>query len=137
MDCTTMNPVEQMTESLRLLHPRGSTFEIRILNIPNGDYPKYTMSGYFRDPVCAAKPVIGYELDGKAPIYVTLNPCLPALYARCKERLETRPASTTSDAEIQRRRWLLVDFDPTRPAGTSSTDAQLQLAHETCETVCT
>lgn len=35
-----------------------------------------------------------------------------------------RARSTTSDSDILRRCWLFFDFDPRRPAGISSTDAE-------------
>jgi hypothetical protein len=57
-------------------------------------------------------------------IYITLNPVLPALLARAVNRLRERAEITTSDSDILRRRWLLIDFDPVRPAGISSTDAE-------------
>ena len=50
-------------------------------------------------------------------VYVTLNPVvLPA------ER------STATDADVVERTGLLIDIDPVRPAGTSSTDAELEAA---------
>lgn len=35
-----------------------------------------------------------------------------------------------TDANVIRRRWLLIDFDPVRPKDTSATNAQLAAAHE-------
>jgi putative DNA primase/helicase len=56
------------------------------------------------------------RLSGKAPgIYWTLNPVDPALLGG------TRAAT---DRDVLRRRWLLIDCDPRRPADTSATDAE-------------
>ncbi|KFB74371.1 MAG: hypothetical protein AW09_000341 [Candidatus Accumulibacter phosphatis] len=60
-----------------------------------------------------------------AAVYVILNPIDPQLLARYCNRVEIGASSTTTDAQITRRLWLLLDFDPTRPTDTSATDAQL------------
>jgi len=41
--------------------------------------------------------------------------------------------STTADALIIKRRWLLVDCDPVRPVGISATDREKEAAWERCE----
>ena len=60
-----------------------------------------------------------------------------ALLARAVNRFVERAKPTTSDADILHRRWLLVDFDPVRPAQISSTElehsAALALAREARE----
>jgi len=63
-----------------------------------------------------------------AAVYVTLNPIDQQLLARYCNRVEMGALATTTDAQVTRRRWLLLDFDPTRPADTSATDAQLESA---------
>jgi hypothetical protein len=74
---------------------------------------------------CAAK----LDATGKySGICITLNPCNPALLARCCNRVETYTETATSDPDIIRRRWLLIDFDPKRPPGISSTDREHQRA---------
>lgn len=65
------------------------------------------------------------RLDGNVPgIYITLNPCNRALLARAANRLRERAEITTSDTDILRRRRLLIDCDPRKPAGISSTDEE-------------
>jgi CRISPR/Cas system endoribonuclease Cas6 (RAMP superfamily) len=64
-------------------------------------------------------------------IYVTLNEVNPALLSRRSNRIKIRLGkkdSTTSDADILRRRWLPIDIDPLRPSGVSSTDEEHTLA---------
>lgn len=63
-----------------------------------------------------------------AAVYVTLNSIDPQLLSRYANRIEVGAATTTTDAQVTRRRWLLLDFDPTRPTDTSATDAQLEAA---------
>ena len=60
-----------------------------------------------------------------AAVYVTLNPVDPQLLSRYNNRIEGFASTTTTDKQVTRRRWLLVDIDPVRPSGTSATDAQL------------
>jgi hypothetical protein len=68
-------------------------------------------------------------------IYITLNPVNPQLLSRYHNRVEEHADKSTSDRDILRRRWLLVDLDPVRPAETSSSDAQLSAARAAAERV--
>ncbi|MGA8595761.1 MAG: hypothetical protein WB676_13675 [Bryobacteraceae bacterium] len=106
-----------ITNSARLLMAPGGVHEVRI--------PKAgrfgTISGCFDDPEKLAAAV--EEFDGCYPaIYISLNPCNPALLARADNRLKPYTEQTTSDNYILRRRWLGIDFDPVRPSGISSTN---------------
>ena len=86
-----------------------------------------TVSGYFQDPIALYRAAKGW--DGRVPgVYVTLNPVNPALLARAKNRIQTHAKVTTSDTDILRRVWLLIDCDPVRPADISSTEAEHQAA---------
>jgi P4 family phage/plasmid primase-like protien len=82
-----------------------------------------TISGYFDDVEKLASAVT--QNDGKGPgVYITLNPVDPALLARAANRAKPYAQATTTDRDIQRRRWLLIDLDPERPSGISSTDTE-------------
>ena len=62
---------------------------------------------------------------------MTLNPVNPDLLARANNRLvDAKQGATTSDRDIERRRWLLIDLDPERPSGISSTETEHQAAIE-------
>jgi hypothetical protein len=61
-------------------------------------------------------------------VYITLNPVDPQLLSRYSNRIETFAKSTTTDKDVTRRRWLLIDLDPVRPSGTSATASQLEAA---------
>lgn len=70
---------------------------------------------------CAAER----DASGKyAGIYITLNPCEPSLLARCCNRLQPYAEVTTSDLDVLKRSWLLIDCDPKRPSGISSTEKE-------------
>ena len=113
------SPCDEILRAVRLLMAPGDVHEVRILKAGS----EGTVSGYFDDPSAVVNEVEKY--DGKAPaVFITLNPCKPALFARSANRLQRRVQVSTSDDDILRRRWFLIDFDPKRPAGISSTDSE-------------
>ena len=108
----------------RLAGP-GQVVEVRALT------DQFTHSGYFNDPAALIRAVEPLDADNSVHgIYVTLNEVNPAL-SRAANRIKMRLGkkdSTTSDADILRRRWLPIDIDPLRPSGVSSTDEEHGLA---------
>jgi hypothetical protein len=112
-------PREEILRACRLLMVPGDVHEVRVPKAGR----RGTLSGYFSDVEKLVDAVL--LIDGTVPgIYITLNPCNPALIARAANRLQERAQVTTSDADILRRRWLLIDFDPARPSGISSTNSE-------------
>ena len=65
-------------------------------------------------------------------IYVTLNTTNPDLLLRRKNRMDTfvKKNELTCDDDITNWDYLPIDIDPMRPAGISSTDAELTSAYE-------
>jgi len=127
---------------LRLLIPPDAVFEVRALNVADrkGSTFTSTVSGYYQfDHIDkAARDIAELDASGRAPtIYVTLNPVLPRLLGRALNELKPKAKSTTGDDEIVRRCWLLIDCDPVRPSGVSSTDAELEHAKGTAREVWT
>ncbi len=110
---------------LSVLHESGDVFEIRV---PKYGQYKSTASGYFNNVDAAVAAVA--KLDGRANIFVTLNPASSALLARAANRIVDRAENTTADTDILRRRWLFVDIDANRPSGISSTDVELLAAED-------
>ena len=124
---TKVDPVE-LHRALELL--AEGVFEIRI---PKAGRHR-TIRGYFNDREAAAQAAAKWS--GSVPaVYITLNPVNPALLARASNRLETYAETTTSDADILSRRWMLVDLDPKRPAGISASDAEHKAALARAEVV--
>ena len=110
-------PREEILRMCGLLMAPGDVHEVRVPKAGR----RGTIAGYFDDAERLADAVL--SIDGTVPgVYVTLNPCKPALLARAANRLQDCAAVTTSDVDILHRRWLLIDFDPVRPAGISSTN---------------
>jgi hypothetical protein len=125
---TVTNPQADTGEIMRaldLLHAPGSVVELRCPK-PKGKYQS-TISGYYDDLAALASKATA--LSGTVPgVYGTLNPVLPDLLARRVNHTEERVTETTTDENILSRRWLPFDFDPARPAGISSTDAEHEAA---------
>jgi hypothetical protein len=120
-----MTDTGMILQTATILFEPGTVTEIRILNTPRDG----TVSGYFDNGAAFTKAASGWS--GKAPaVYTTLNPCTPALLARSANHLTPRAKTTTADHDIERRRWFPLDFDPVRPAGISSTDAEHDAALE-------
>jgi len=108
---------DSILAALDLLLEPGSLAELRVLKTPKG-----TVSGYFTDFAKLAAEAA--QWSGQAPaVYVTLNPVKPELLARAANRAVPYATKTTADSDILKRVWLLIDFDPVRPAGISSTHA--------------
>jgi len=118
--------VVEIRRVVALLCEPGEIYEVRALGTVRG-----TASGYFNDFNALVEAVRhcsdALMADG---VYLTLNPANPDLLARSANRILTYAKYTTSDKDILRRRWLLIDADPCRPAGISSTDVEHALALE-------
>lgn len=96
--------------------------ELRILETRQG-----VVSGYFNDPEALVDAAAQRSGDGIG-VYVTLNPVAPELLARAENRVKPYAHHTTSERDILRLRRLLVDFDPVRRSGISSTDGEHRTA---------
>jgi len=128
------DPRQLLERTAHLLFDQpGRVVELRALHV-RGVRGKGTVSGYFDDPEKFVEGAL--SLDGRAEgIYAILNVIQPSLLARAYNRLVECPESTTSDLDITRRRFLLIDVDPTRPSKISSTDAELQLAYQAARAI--
>lgn len=106
----------------------GAFFEVRILKTDKG-----TISGYFDDPEILLRAIKPY--DGKYNIFFTLNTVLPDVICRSKNHFTKWAKNTTTDKEIVQRDWILIDLDPERPAGISSTEEELSCAEKLAEKI--
>ncbi len=111
--------------ALAVLFDPGDVIELRAF--PKGR--KRTDAGYFDADHWDALADHAARLSASgAAVYITLNPVDPQLLSRYSNRIESFASSTTTDKQVMRRRWLLIDLDPVRPSGTSATDTQLEAA---------
>ena len=125
-----MTDANEIIHALRLWFQAGDVFEVRVLDAVSADYRReHIESGYFDYEHISAVPEALKRLLSFRGVYVTVNPVNPDLLARAVNRL--RPAGrnpTTADTDIVRRRWLLIDCDPRRAAGVSSSNAEHESA---------
>ncbi|MGR0480769.1 MAG: hypothetical protein ACTFAL_05010 [Candidatus Electronema sp. V4] len=129
-----LNSREHVEQTLKFLFSPGETFEVCLIGpkVPKSPLwgnewaggKKAVIAGWFNDPAQAADIVVQADAAvSPAGIYCTLNPVNPALLGRAENRLKAN-APRTADKEITAVRHLLVDADPKRPAGISSTEAE-------------
>lgn len=110
-------------KTFEILVEPGQFTEVRLLNTKQG-----TLSGYYNDVDKLIEHIQRY--DGNYNIYITMNALSEGIEARGKNHLKSYAKNTTSDKEIRCRRWILIDLDPERPAGISSTEQELKLSEE-------
>lgn len=105
----------EILKSLKMFVPSGDIVEIRAVN------GKKTSSGYFQDIKKAADTAS--TLTGN--IYFVFNKIKSGCYSRAqRETMVQNPKETTTDNDIEKRKWILVDVDPKRPSGVSSSDEE-------------
>jgi hypothetical protein len=126
--------LDDVRRFLTLLARPGDVFELRALSKDRG-MPRVDF-GFFDDVEEMAKAAADASgrYDG---IYTTLNPTLSALLARAPKNRIRRAGNgdTTSDRDVASRRSMLIDIDPVRPAGISSTDAEHEGALEMADRI--
>lgn len=103
--------------------------EIRLLG-------KNAYSGYFVDIetlIRALKPLLSdanANYYGTLQAYFTLNEINNDLYSReQRDQFVKKPKSTTTDGDITKRKFVLIDLDPSRAAGISASDEEFEKAH--------
>ena len=121
---------QRITDTLALFHPHGEVIEVRGI-----DDTRRTYSGSFTDPGAAAAAVSRISAAG-VTWYFVLNQIAPACHSRLqRDRIIRDVKPTTSDPDITRRRWILIDVDAVRPTDVSATDTEKAAAREVLRTV--
>lgn len=115
--------LDEILDTLKLVRNEGEVIEIRMVGTREG-----TVSGYFDNYTEAVKSLEKY--NGKNDIYITLNPVKSGLLSRYNNRLQTYAKQTTSDTDIEKIKYILIDLDPVRPSGISSTKEEKEKALE-------
>lgn len=100
---------------------RNGITEIRCIGSKN------TASGYFNNPDDIIRELTPYANDYN--IYFVINEINDGCYSREQcAHMVVKPKNTTSDSEITRRRFVLIDIDCDRPSGVCASDAEVNLA---------
>lgn len=120
---------QQIRKWWALFNPDSKLVEIRLLG-------KATYSGYFKDVetlIKCLRPLLDHnnmQYYGSNQAYFTLNEIKEDLYSReQRDTFVKKPKSTTTDGDITRRRFVMLDFDPCRAAGISASDEEFEKAH--------
>ena len=128
-----MNQSDAITRACSILFEEGQVVELRALR------KKGVSSGYYTDYKTLAKDAMTLDnTPGYLGIYITLNEVNPDLLARRANRIEMNLSNqdkTTADKDIIRRRWFLIDIDPKRPSGISSSDEEHAKALQKSEAI--
>lgn len=113
---------QEIRKAVTLMKPDNELFEIRILE------GKQNYSGYFRDVDTFLKALRTMWIN-ECNVYITLNNVKEACYSRDQRDCFIKNANpNTSDTDIFCYDWLMIDIDPVRPSGTSSSDVEICLA---------
>lgn len=119
---------EKIKEALTILLKENNLFEVRILK------GKTTISGYFTSSDVLLNEFNKVDLRG-ANVFYTLHRIDESCYSREQHDCFRQVKTTTSDNDIVAYQWLLIDLDPVRRTGISSTDAELRMAYERGEQI--
>ena len=117
---------KEIRKTIALMKPDGQLFEVRVIY---GNKAMY--SGYFTNADDLMRAFDELRNFADCNVYITLNSINAACFDRVqKNRFEKNAKTTTSDNDIVGYDWLMIDLDPKRPSGTSSTDEQIKKAKE-------
>lgn len=123
---------QQLRKWWDVFNPSSKLVEIRLLG-------KNTYSGYFTNIdtlIAQLRPLLdhnNYQYYGAMQAYFTLNEVNEDLYSReQRDVFVKKPKSTTTDGDIVRRRFVLIDLDPQRSAGISASNEEFEKAHMKC-----
>jgi hypothetical protein len=110
----------------------GEVTEVRILGVFGNSpawsgFAKGTVAGWFDDYAALYAAVLAINHVKHGGAYFTPQVIDPRLIGRAVNRLVVAK-ETTSDRDVLAYRHLLIDADPVRPAGISSSDAELDAA---------
>ena len=118
----------EVKKSLEYLIDPDQIVEVRIVKATNDYGYSKRLSGYFNDLGKLVEEIQRVDKEYKIEsFYFTPNPVTPQLLARSKNQLVVSEFAT-NDSEIVKRRYFLIDIDPERPRGTSSTNLQHEKA---------
>ena len=113
----------EIRRAVEVLHPDGELFEVRAIE------GKWNASGYFTSADVLIEQLKYAKIRPKANIYITLGAIKEGCYSRAQHDVIVEYASpTTTDTDIEGYNWLMIDLDPVRTTGVSSSDEELELA---------
>lgn len=115
-----------IARTVRLLHG-GKPFEVRY--IKRGKI----YSGYYNAPDELIRNLEYQDDDGN--VYLTIQGINDSCFCREQQNKLIQAKTTTSDKDILTYRFLMIDLDPERTSGISSTDAEMKAAHAVAKSI--
>nr|MBA2350935.1 hypothetical protein [Burkholderiales bacterium] len=99
---------DAILRTLSVLFNPDDVIELRALSTRGR---KQTPAGYFdrEHRFLLVSEAVRLNRQGIA-VYATLNTINPLLHSRYANRIEPNATATTTDADVLRRRWLLIDL---------------------------
>lgn len=114
----------EIRKAISIMKNQNDLFEVRIVASS-----KKNVSGYFRDAETCINALKGVHANDNCNVYITLNGIRDECYSRQqRDRFMNNVSPTTTDSDIDLYTWFLIDIDPVRAAGTSSSEEQIVLA---------
>jgi putative DNA primase/helicase len=134
--------IEEIRRTHKLLISPDQIIEVRALEATiKGDRPPYNkprvIAGWFDNVEAIISSL--KQIESATGIYITINPCQPALLARANNRFKDKNVTATNDKQIVARQWLLLDVDPDREGGITgipTNNAEHQIALDFVQDVC-
>lgn len=114
----------EIRRTISVMKPDGELFEIRIIPANKKQKPSV---GYFKSVDVLLRELKKQQLKG-TNVYITLQKIKDACYSREQRDCFVMGASTTSDNDVEGYNWLMIDLDPERPSGVSSSEEELKEA---------
>lgn len=114
----------EIRRTISVMKPDGELFEIRIIPANKKQKPSV---GYFKSVDVLLRELKKQQLKG-TNVYITLQKIKDACYSREQRDCFVVGASTTSDNDVEGYNWLMIDLDPERPSGVSSSEEELKEA---------
>ena len=116
---------KEIKKTISLMKPDGQLFEVRVIY---GNAP--ALSGYFTDADTLIDNLRRIN-HRDCNVYITLNQINTACYSRSQRDVFYKsPKTSTKDGEIDGYDWLMIDLDPDRVTGVSSSATELAAAHQ-------
>lgn len=116
----------EIRKSISIMKNQNDLFEVRIVTSS-----KKNVSGYFRNAETCINALKGIRTNDNCNVYITLNGIRDECYSRQqRDRFMNNVSPTTTDSDIDLYTWFLVDIDPVRATGTSSSEEQIVFAKE-------
>lgn len=130
--------VNDCLNTLRIFISPGQVTQLVALDVTGpGCYAPTRYAGFFDYDHLDLMAREAADFSGRSKgVYFTLNPLKPEVRDRCPNRVQRAQQGVLAcDADVLRRSWLMIDFDPRRPAGVSASDVEKRLAFDTLRTV--